>query len=101
MPSPPPSENPLPITDGPQETPVFTCHVLLRHDTKAGVYVGRVANVPELTCEAGSERIVLQQLVGRFKDLLSQRVRERQPLPEQSNERPAPNEYQRWIPVHL
>ena len=101
MPSPPPSENPLPITDGPQETPVFTCHVLLRQDQETGRYVGRVANVPELTCEAGSERIVLQQLVARFKELLTECARDQRPLPSPSTARPAEGESQRWIPVHL
>ena len=84
----------------PVGVPVFTCviHVLDR----AGGVTARVANLPDLNCEAATERDALSQLVTRFKQSIRGMAEEKAEIPWIEPPLAAADEERtRWIPVHL
>ncbi len=81
--------------------PVFTCVVhLLRKEN--GTVQGRVANLPDLVCLAGSERDAMAKVVKEFKQRIGEMVESGSAIPW--IEPPAlklSEEVTRLIPVHL
>ena len=93
-----PSDHARPL--GP--VPVFNCHILLSSPNADGQMTARVSNLPHLVAEGTNERLLLQDLVTRFKATIIQHrdLGDDIPwvLPPLS---PQPGDRQRWIPVHL
>ena len=82
--------------------PVFNCIVIVSPKNSAGRVQACVANLPEISAEAASERDALQQIVADFKRIVGQRHAAGQPIAWQEPPlQPGPGEQQRLIAVHL
>lgn len=85
----------------PKDVPVFDCHVILSVPDATGLIAARVANLPEITASARSERELLRSIVTQFKAAVI-RYHQSGAIPWQNPPLAAgPGESERWIPVHL
>jgi len=91
----------LPVTDD-VGVPVFDCHVILSGPDEAGHYQARAANLEGVVGGGPSERQALLSIVTAFKAVVADYHRNNEPIPwKQPPDSPAPDESERWIPVHL
>lgn len=82
------------------DVPAFPCIVHIA--VEDGVYRGRVANLPGIEAEGGSEREMLGKIVPLFKRTVADIYRTGDPIPWITPvPEPVPPEIKRFIPVHL
>lgn len=92
----------LPVVTPPQPLPVYNCRVIVSGPDEEGRLTGRVTTLPGIAASARTERELLMQLVGEFKQALLRYRAEGRPVPWNLHpEPPREGERQRWIPVHL
>ena len=92
----------LPVVTPGQSVPVYTCHVLVSGPSEQVEYRVSVTSLPGFTATVGNERELLTRLVEQFKRCIIEHRQQGQPVPWiEAPERPANDERQRWIPVHL
>lgn len=91
----------LPIHADNQSVPVYDCHVIIKKNEVDGRWSGFVSNLPSVTATALNERDLLRSISTQFKARLVQFAHEKQEIPWQADQKPRPDEQQRWIPVHL
>ena len=88
-------------TSTPLEVPVFNCLVYVASRQQGGVRA-RVANLPDLQCEAASEREALAKLVPAFKKRVGDLTSSGTDIPWIDPPMPVVDgEQTRFIPVHL
>ena len=81
---------------------MYNCIVLVKTDQQTGRVSGRVANLPEISATANSERDMLLAISRHFKSTVQQHLAANQPIPwREPAERPHEGESERFIPVHL
>lgn len=74
------SRPPQTIASAPASVPVFNCVVYLAPNSNGGVHA-RVANLPDLECDAASERAALQAIVSLFKSRVAELLASQAPMP--------------------
>ncbi len=82
--------------------PVYNCHAILSTPDAEGWLTARCSNLPGLVVRGKSQREALAALVAAFKAEVSRHAAAGQAIPwSESPVKPAPDEQQRWIAVHL
>jgi len=90
----------LPVGSDSAPVPTFGCVVYLRDE--AGQVHGRIANLAGIEVVAADQRTVLGQLVGRFKQTVSQAMEEgRTPDWIEPPDEKREGERKVFLPVHL
>lgn len=86
----------------PGNPPVFNCVVHVAPPDPGGRVVARVANLPQVSAQAASERQALAAVVSTVKRLLVEWLARGQPIPWiDPPAAPQPGEQTRYIAVHL
>ena len=82
--------------------PVFNCQIILRREEADQQILGRVANLRGITAKGTTERDVLMQITKVFKAQVLALTEEKMPIPwVQPPEQPGPDEFERFVPIHL
>lgn len=88
--------------DSAASVPVYNCHACLSPPDAEGWISARSCNLPEVVARGKSQREALAALVASFKAAVSRYRAAGQPIPwAECPTKPAPDEQERWIAVHL
>lgn len=82
--------------------PVYNCHACLSPPDAEGWIAARSCNLPEVVARGKTQREALTALVAAFKAAVSRYRAAGRAIPwVESPSKPAPDEQERWIAVHL